>query len=62
MPKRAKEQYDNDDGFVEDAPRSKKAKGTGANEGKKASISTEKQVDDEGTEYWEVSMGLDIDT
>ncbi|KAK3061064.1 hypothetical protein LTR53_019895, partial [Teratosphaeriaceae sp. CCFEE 6253] len=53
MPKRTKEQYENDDGFVEDAPRSKKAKGTGANEGKKATISTEMQTDDEGNEYWE---------
>ncbi|TKA50545.1 hypothetical protein B0A55_12878, partial [Friedmanniomyces simplex] len=48
-------EYENDDGFVEDAPRSKKAKNAGANEGKKATISTEAQTDDEGNEYWELS-------
>ncbi|KAK4890315.1 hypothetical protein LTR27_010958 [Elasticomyces elasticus] len=61
MPKRAQEQYDNDGGFVEDAPRSKKAKNTSSgkssssNEVKKATISTEVQTDDEGNEYWELS-------
>ncbi|KAK0248579.1 hypothetical protein B0A54_11255 [Friedmanniomyces endolithicus] len=55
MPKRAQEQYENDDGFVEDAPQTKKAKSAGANEGKKTTINTQIQIDDEGNEYWELS-------
>lgn len=37
--------YDSDGGFVEDAPKSKKAK---------TAISKNKQVDDDGNPYWEV--------
>ncbi|KAK1062945.1 hypothetical protein LTR74_009892 [Friedmanniomyces endolithicus] len=60
MPKRAQEQYENDDGFVEDAPQSKKAKSAGANEGKKATTNTQIQIDDEGNEYWEgISLSVD---
>ena len=55
MPKRAQEQHENDDGFVEDAPRTKKAKNAGANTSKKAAISPLIRVDDEGNDYWEVS-------
>ncbi|KAK1067041.1 hypothetical protein LTR12_010688 [Friedmanniomyces endolithicus] len=55
MPKRAQEQHENDDGFVEDAPQTKKAKNAGANTSKKAAISPLIQVDDEGNDYWEVS-------
>ncbi|KAK0353371.1 hypothetical protein LTR59_010167 [Friedmanniomyces endolithicus] len=55
MPKRAQEQYENDDGFVEDAPRTKKAKNAGANTSKKAAISPLIRVDDEGNDYWELS-------
>lgn len=39
--------YDSDGGFVEDAPKSKKAK---------TAISKNKQVDDDGNPYWEVSF------
>lgn len=53
MPKR--QDYESDDGFVEDAPKSKKAR-SGGNELKKiegkAQVSTEMQKDDEGSEYW----------
>ncbi|KAK0875055.1 hypothetical protein LTR87_011149 [Friedmanniomyces endolithicus] len=55
MPKRAQEQHENDDGFVEDAPQSKKAKNAGANPSKKSAISPLIQVDDEGNDYWELS-------
>ncbi|KAK0937890.1 hypothetical protein LTR29_010565 [Friedmanniomyces endolithicus] len=55
MPKRAQEEYENDDGFVEDAPQTKKTKNAGANKGKKATTNPSIQVDDEGNDYWEVS-------
>jgi len=59
MPKR--QQYESDGGFVDDAPKTKKAK-SGGNELKKtegkATVSTEMQTDDEGNEYWEVSKPL----
>lgn len=55
MPKR--QQYEADDGFVEDVPQGKKRKSVG-NEMKqqagKATVSTEMQNDDDGNEYWEV--------
>ncbi|KEQ71990.1 PC4-domain-containing protein [Aureobasidium namibiae CBS 147.97] len=38
--------YDSDGGFVEDAPQSKRAK---------TAISKDKQVDDDGNPYWELS-------
>lgn len=47
----AAEQYENDDGFVEDAPRSKKTKPAP----KSSSIVLEEQKDDEGNAFWEVS-------
>lgn len=42
------DEYDSDGGFVEDAPKSKRAKST------KAPPSKDAQRDDEGNEYWEV--------
>jgi len=39
--------YDSDGGFVEAAPQSKRAK---------TAISKDKQVDDDGNPYWEVSL------
>ncbi|KAK4548855.1 hypothetical protein LTR36_008628 [Oleoguttula mirabilis] len=57
MPKRARD-YESDNGFVEDAPRSKKG-GSGGNELKrtegKKPVSTEMGKDDDGNEYWEIS-------
>ncbi|TKA30423.1 hypothetical protein B0A50_02650 [Salinomyces thailandicus] len=51
MPKRAQEYVDEDgDGFVADAPQSKKRKAGG-----KAPPSTETHQDEEGNEYWEIS-------
>lgn len=40
-----KDNYESDNGFVEDAPKSKK---------QKKLLSSEVQKDDEGNEYWEV--------
>lgn len=40
--------YDSDGGFVEDAPKSKRAKTTNP-------ISKDKQLDDDETPYWELS-------
>lgn len=52
------ETYGSDDGFVEDAPKSKRSK-TAGNELKrrdgKATVSEGLQHDDEGNEYWEVN-------
>lgn len=48
MLKRTQE-YESDNGFVEDAPQSKKRKG-----GEKKPVSTETHQDDDGNEYWEV--------
>lgn len=45
--------YDSDDGFVEDAPKSKRTK---------TAISKDKQVDDDGNPYWEVSFSGDSST
>ncbi|KAK5124384.1 hypothetical protein LTR85_001601 [Meristemomyces frigidus] len=57
MPKRARD-YESDNGFVEDAPKSKKG-GSGGNELKRAEgkkpVSTEMGKDDDGNEYWEIS-------
>ena len=50
MPKRTQEEYESDGGFVDDAPKGKKAKATD----KKAPADTEQQVDDDGNVYWEV--------
>ena len=51
----ASDAYESDDGFVEDAPKNKKAKSSGnqlkQTEGK-ATVSTEMHQDDEGNEYW----------
>lgn len=56
MPKRTRD-YESDNGFVEDAPKSKKA-GSLGNESKRAEgkkpVSTQVQKDDDGNEYWEV--------
>lgn len=46
----SKRVYDSDDGFVEDAPKTKKQK----SEPKQRN--TKMQKDDDGNEYWEVSM------
>jgi len=50
--------YEPDDGFVEDAPKSKKSK-TAASEVKKREgkeqVNLDKQTDDEGNPFWEVS-------
>lgn len=51
----ASENYESDDGFVEDAPKSKKSKKSSA----KAELDLSMQKDDEGNEYWEVSDGAD---
>lgn len=48
----AAEQYDSDDGFVEDAPKSKKSKSGSA----KASGNLEMQKDSDGNPYWEVGI------
>ncbi|KAK3061884.1 hypothetical protein LTS18_005240 [Coniosporium uncinatum] len=52
------EAYESDDGFVEDAPKSKKSK-TAASEVKKREgkeqVNLDKQTDDEGNPFWEVS-------
>ena len=58
MPKRTKQEYDADGGFVEDAPTGKKSRNGNANERQKAPLSTEVQTDDEGNEYWEVCTSL----
>jgi hypothetical protein len=55
MPKRAQQQYESDDGFVEDAPKSKKTKNGGESNEKKAASNTEARVDDDGNQYWELS-------
>lgn len=47
----ATEEYDNDGGFVEDAPKSKKSKQTS-----NSKAVSGKQEDEEGNEYWEVSI------
>lgn len=56
MPKR-KQDYEADDGFVEDAPQGKKGRSSGTevkrNEGKTL-VSTDVHTDDDGNEYWEV--------
>ena len=52
--KYVEEDYESDDGFVEDAPKSKKRKSELQQKGSK-SVSGETRVDDEGNEYWEVS-------
>lgn len=49
----ATEEYENDGGFVEDAPKSKKSKQT-----KNSTVVSGKQEDDEGNEYWEVSRRM----
>ncbi|KAK4497991.1 hypothetical protein PRZ48_010647 [Zasmidium cellare] len=48
----AAEDYEDDGGFVEDAPKSKKSKNNGAT---KASAKYEMQKDSDGNEYWEIS-------
>lgn len=52
----AAEDYDSDGGFVEDAPKSKKSKNGVA----KASVNYEMQKDDDGNEYWEVTLPSNI--
>lgn len=47
--KHVKDDYESDDGFVEDAPKSKK---------QKKELNTGIQKDDEGNEYWEVREQL----
>ncbi|KAH9845821.1 Transcriptional Coactivator p15 (PC4) [Teratosphaeria destructans] len=58
MPKRAQD-YESDGGFVEDAPKNKKPK-NGGNQLKKSEgktrVSTQMQKDEDGNEFWEVSM------
>ncbi|GAB7365803.1 hypothetical protein MBLNU230_g7136t1 [Neophaeotheca triangularis] len=53
------ETYESDNGFIEDAPKSKKSKQSAGNAVKdkdgKTKISTEMQKDDDGSVYWEVS-------
>lgn len=43
------EEYDSDNGFVEDAPKSKKQK---SEPKQKKTVSTEVQTDDDGNEFW----------
>lgn len=52
MPKqkRVAEDYDSDDGFVEDAPKSKKNKTGGA----KTSVSLDMKKDEDGNAFWDV--------
>ena len=45
------EEYENDGGFVEDAPKSKKGKQSSGSK-----VANGKQEDDEGNVYWEVSI------
>ena len=45
------EEYDSDNGFVEDAPKSKKQK---SEPKEKKAVRHAVQKDDEGNEYWEV--------
>lgn len=67
MPKRAQETYEDDGGFVEDAPKSKKSKKADKSEGNsvkraegKTPVSTERQTDKDGNAYWEVSLQRDV--
>ena len=46
------EEYDSDDGFVEDAPKSKKQK-------VKKEVGSDVQKDDDGNEYWEVRTTIE---
>lgn len=60
----AAEEYENDDGFVEDAPKSKKARTIKSEKGDKApkiggstgQVSGGGTVSKDGEVYWEVSM------
>ena len=52
LSRKRAEDYDSDDGFVEDAPKSKKQKGEAQ---QKKTVSGETQTDDDGNPYWEVS-------
>lgn len=54
MGKRNQEDYESDGGFIEDAPKTKKLKGSRVHETKRPVVSNEVHVDDEGNEYWEV--------
>jgi hypothetical protein len=55
MPKRAQEEYEADDGFVEDAPQSKKSKkGAVKKTEPKSPPSTGMLKDKDGNEYWVV--------
>lgn len=49
--RRAVDDYTSDDGFVEDAPKVKKSRTTV----KSSAIALEKETDDEGNTFWEVS-------
>ena len=46
------DEYEDDDGFVEDAPKSKRSKTAS-----KSATSKELQHDDDGNPFWEVSHG-----
>jgi hypothetical protein len=55
MPKRSQQQYESDNGFVEDAPKSKKSKNSTSSSPAKAALNTEELFDDDGNQYWELS-------
>ncbi|EMC95672.1 hypothetical protein BAUCODRAFT_498768 [Baudoinia panamericana UAMH 10762] len=57
MPKRSQEDYEDDGGFVEDAPKSKKQKDRNDNGAAETTLNSGTQIDEDGNEYWELSRG-----